>query len=66
MQRDGELAGLEGVISLWGTERTHCCFRCAFLKKALERFREAKQRLVILLGSGPKGEITQRFTPLGA
>ena len=42
MQRGGELAGLESVISLWRTERTAVF---SFRRKALERFREVKQRL---------------------
>jgi hypothetical protein len=51
MQTAGELAGLEGTISLWRTEHTGCCFRCAFQRKVRERrrdrFRKCKQRLVL-------------------
>ena len=44
MQRDGERAGLEGVVLLWGTERTYV-IAAPSSRKALERFREVKQRL---------------------
>jgi len=44
VQRGGERAGLEGAIPLWRTERTYV-IAAPSRRKALERFREVKQRL---------------------
>ena len=44
MQTAGELAGLEGTISLWGTRHTGVS-SAPFRERRRDRFREGKQRL---------------------
>ena len=62
MQRGGELAGLEGVVLLWGTERTYV-FAAPSQRKALERFREVKQRLEKAHGSKGVDRWEKRLDP---